>query len=308
MTTPSPLRIEKLRRAIQTAAAELRHAEWRLAQRTGPPAPGDVYAFAHASEAALEWLVVLSHPSEPDQLFVIPADEFPLAGTPDLALPRELTARPLMLRCGQGMWVSTARLAGERRVGILPDVALRLARATVADLAMGRLCGNDEQRAADLDTEYQHWLQTVEQIRERLQEAIDRGPIVLDFDRSTWAKSPDQIPLSPDVRHTLSIGGESAPAAPSGDPGLRYHPLPCPGPGRLWVMADHQGVRMLWAGTQGDPPEVRGKDRTGQLRQVRWGVTLSGPYRVTDAVFPWADGRVEMTVGGDPPRTVTIRR
>lgn len=314
MTTPSPLHAEKMRRAIQTAAAELRHAEWRLAQRTGPPAPGDVYAFAHKFDAALEWLVVLPHPSEPDQFFVIPADDFPQAGTPDLVLTRELTSRPLTLRCGQGMWVSTARLAGERRVGVLPDEALRQARAMIADLALGRLCGTEEQRAADMDSEYQSWLQTVEHVRERMQEAIDRGPILLIFDRNAWAKSPVPTPPTPEPRprRSMAQGGEPAPrrdsAQPAPDAGPCYHPLPCPGPGRLWVMADDQGVRVLWAGEQGEPPTLRAKDRAGHARPARWDALPQGSFRVSGTVSPWIDGQVELSLGSSPSRKVTIRR
>src|ERR1700736_3402209 len=98
MTTPA--REERLRRAIAEAAARLARSEGRLSGRTGPPAPGDLYVFPLEGDAAPEWLVVREHPADRDVLFLVPADGFPLAGTPDVELAEESGGRPLTARCG----------------------------------------------------------------------------------------------------------------------------------------------------------------------------------------------------------------
>ncbi len=138
---------------------------------TRPPTePGDLYVFPPGGAAALEWLVVRPHPDDAGLLFVVPVDDYPRAGTPDVALAAEVAGRPRAARCGQGLWIAADRFEERHRAGRLADEALRLVRQKLADLARGRITSSDEQRAADDDSDYAGWMEDVEAARQRLEE------------------------------------------------------------------------------------------------------------------------------------------
>src|SRR4051812_7005429 len=107
----TPPREERLRQACAAAAERLARSREQAGPRAGPPGPGDLYVFPLDVEAALEWLVVLEHPDDRGLLLAVPADDFPLAGTPDVAVAREQAGRPLTVRCGEGLWLSAAHFA-----------------------------------------------------------------------------------------------------------------------------------------------------------------------------------------------------
>ena len=71
-----------------------------VSDRSNPATPGDLYVFTIAMDAAVEWLVVQEHPDDSDHLLMVPADDFPLAGTSNVVLPHDLVGRPLTARCG----------------------------------------------------------------------------------------------------------------------------------------------------------------------------------------------------------------
>jgi hypothetical protein len=138
------------------------------------PAPGDLYVFGPEAEGALRWLVVREHPDDPSLLFLVPADDSPLAGTPDVPLPRDLVSGPRTVRCGEGVWASAVQLRPDFRAGSVPAEALRLVRQKVADLARGRVTATEEQRRTDYDPAYEDRLAQVARAREQLQAEMDR--------------------------------------------------------------------------------------------------------------------------------------
>src|SRR5262245_3844201 len=85
-TMNRPSREERLRQAVADATARLAELRRRAGACTGPPAPGDLYVLRGLSRVALEWLVVRAHPEQTDQLFLVPVDASPQAGTPDVPL------------------------------------------------------------------------------------------------------------------------------------------------------------------------------------------------------------------------------
>src|SRR5439155_18769106 len=122
-------------KALAAALETLEQTREQAKARSGPPAPGDLYVFRLQSAVAVEWVFVLAHPEQPGQVFVVPLDDAPLAGTPDVRLPAELVNRPLTARCGQGTWVPVGWLDPRLRVGAVGAEAHHLVRQSVADLA-----------------------------------------------------------------------------------------------------------------------------------------------------------------------------
>src|SRR5262245_36397502 len=86
--------VDRIRIAIADAAEKLARQLLDVVGRD-TPAPGDLYVFDAGEDVGLEWLVVRFHPDDPGLLLLVPADDFPLIGTPDVTLPRELVDRPL---------------------------------------------------------------------------------------------------------------------------------------------------------------------------------------------------------------------
>src|SRR4051794_948888 len=117
MTTPTPA--ERIRAALADASDSLRQQSLPEPGATAPT-PGELFVFDTREEFALEWLLVRFHPDDPRFALLAPADDFPLVGTPDLALPRELVARPLIVRCGETDWFPVALCSASQRVGMVP--------------------------------------------------------------------------------------------------------------------------------------------------------------------------------------------
>jgi hypothetical protein len=144
-----------------------------LAEGVAAPGPGDLYRFHLGTDAAPEWLVVRTHPDDPQLLLAVPVDDFPLAGVPDIVLPPELLPRPLTARCGQGQWVPAGHLVPPQRVGVVPAAVVQMVRRKVADLARGQVSASEEQQGTDLDPEYGAWMAQVEEARERLRNHVN---------------------------------------------------------------------------------------------------------------------------------------
>jgi hypothetical protein len=309
MTTPS--RPERLRQAITAAAQNLAGARALAAQRSGPPAPGDLYLFRLGEGAALEWLVVREHPDDPGLLLMVPADDFPLAGTPDVKVPDELAHRPLSVRCGQGLWLPARQLEPHLRVGSLAAEALRQVRQKLAELARGQAAGTEEQRQTDLDPEYEDWLGEVELMRQRLQEQADQaGRVVLFSDLSR--QPPPELATEPQLALAAEPGDELlkglAEALAGATATVRYHEVALGGSGKLFLLADSEGVRAVWVGAATAAPALEGQQAPGQFRSVRWQAGPEGRLHRGEPLFPWIDQQVVFRAGTAPPQTVIIQR
>jgi hypothetical protein len=116
----------------------------------------------------LQWAVVLVHPDRPDVIYVVPADYFPMTGTPDVAVPEEALFGPLALRCGLGFWAGRVAFASATRTGFLDETALHAARKTLADLAAGQLDGDLLTGETDDDPDYEEHIAWLAPVVERV--------------------------------------------------------------------------------------------------------------------------------------------
>ena len=224
-------RMDRLRRAMAEAAEALAQEPAISFDPSRPPTPGDLYVFDSAGDAALEWLIVREHPDDPDLLLVAPADDFPLAGTPDVGLPRELIRRPLTARCGEALWLPQDACALRLRVGTVPKEALSLVRRKLADLFQGQASGSDDQRQSDIDPEYENWMGWVERSRELLQCRADRTPIDLG-QVIPFAQLASRPPAELESDRPMRVAAESGSPLMAdlnqsqAAPDVRYHEVP----------------------------------------------------------------------------------
>jgi hypothetical protein len=308
-------RLDDLRRAVAEAAEALARETAHGGDQSASPSVGDLYVFDLAVDAAIEWLVVREHPDDPGLLLMVPADDFPLAGTPDVALPHDLIGRPFTLRCGEGLWLPRSLCLPRLRVGTVPDEGVRAIRRKLAELVRGQAVGSDDQRSVDVDPEYETWIDLVAQARELLQRRADPAPaekrdLVIRFDQLT-----NRLPAE------LRSDRPYALAAESGGPlhsalsqavtaiDVRYHEVAFGSDGKLILMAEENGVRGVWTTSCAlSPPRLLGLDQAGGPREASWREGPEHRLRRAEPRFPWVDDRVVLEIDSEPPQRLIIQR
>jgi hypothetical protein len=294
------IREERLMQAMMAAAERVKVARQRAAGRSGPAAPGDVYALRGLGLDDLGWLVVRSHAEQPNQLFAVPVDDNPQWGTPDVPLPGEQVAR-----CGEGAWVSAELLPDQQRVDVVPEELLHQVRAGVAALAAGEFNGDPERRAADDDPNYQRWMRRVGRAREKLEQRADSPGQVLSF--LAFREAPPEYAAQTPLALAAKTGGlteEMEAAGREADRQVRYHRLSGIEQGLL-LAANEYGLMLTWEGREDDRPAVRVRGADGKTRKLTWRPGEGErPLFVTE-LLRWNNGGLVLRVGKEK---VTIRR
>jgi hypothetical protein len=306
MATPGPA--ERIRTAIADAAARLAQQPIRTNDRD-EPAPGDLYVFDVGEDIGLEWLVVRFHPDDPGLLLLAPADDFPFAGTPDITLPHDLVNRLLTVRCGETDWFPADFCTPRLRVGTVPEPALRLVRQRLADLARGRAIPTADG-SIDLDPEYEEWIDEVSQSRVALltrANAPRSEPRTVVPLATLSMTPPAQLASTPEFSLAADTGSELFAAlneALTKPDDVRYHEVPDIPDGKLFLVADHLGVRCVWEGPSEVAPQI---SAVGEKTPAEWCPSPEGQLHQTEAVFPWVDGQAVLVIGTVPPQTLAIQ-
>jgi hypothetical protein len=252
---------------------------------------------------------VQPHPDHPDLLFAVPADDFPLAGSTDVAVRASPQCPGLNLRCGQGIWIRADDLERTGRLGSVDPEAITAARRVLAALARGNI---DESPAAleiEADPEYQHWIREVEQVRAGFVEWLNDSPTLR---LSDFGAERPHIPFARrDELMAATSGGLLGEVADLlsqllGDRPT-FHPVPITGPGDFHLRATQDGVGAVWIGTEGKPPLFRAQRSDGSLLKAKWRV-VDAMCQETTEPFPWDDDRVILQIGPRNGRSVTVRR
>lgn len=131
------------------------------AERARPARAGDLYALPPTARWPVEWVVIGPAIGEPGRLLAVPADDHPLAGSGDVAIPEQAPCGPLTVRCRFAVHLPAGDLAPAARSGLLgPEATAEVVR-TCADLEAGRLVASDEQEEIESSPEYRHWIAEV---------------------------------------------------------------------------------------------------------------------------------------------------
>jgi len=201
-------RLRMLQEAWAESYEKSRRLDKLLASRGSSIEPGDLIHVAYPSDSEIWWAVLRVHAEDPDLLLCVPADVFPLVGTPDVGVPASAASGPLSLRCGSSSWIPRGRLlpAG-RRVGVLEEWHLDRANDKMDEVLRGRLTGSPEQQEADADIELEEWMLALDVIQGAVMEAVMdfacEEPETAAFPRRTALRelaarfvSPFELPLA----------------------------------------------------------------------------------------------------------------
>ena len=166
-----------IRGCIAAAQAKAQRRQRLVESRKGAPQPGDLFQSPVAAADVL-WAVIQSDTEDNQRLFLVPADDHPLAGITDVAVPRDEVCGPLVLRCGSGVWFPADQLNTDSRVGALAERFVRDARKKLAQMIRGTLIGSSREREAETDPEYEYWTERVAAVRQQLVDwLMDRGMV-----------------------------------------------------------------------------------------------------------------------------------
>lgn len=117
------------------------------------PQPGAIM-LVNDTDPTFFWVGLTWHRDAPEMLFCVPADEFPLAGSPDIAVDKKLASFEMTLRCGHALWFTPPLLERVEVVAKVDATVLEEALDLVAQLIDGTVISTDVDEIAELDAWY----------------------------------------------------------------------------------------------------------------------------------------------------------
>lgn len=312
-------RLEEIRQATAAAVAGHRaRLEQVASQASRPAGPGDVYLFPGRFANDLVWVVVGSHPDQP-LLFAVPADGHPLVGLTDIEVAASKAHDRLALRCGYGLWIHRDEFRSDWRVATLEGRYVRRAQQKMKEIAGGNLLGSASQRESEANPDYEEWLAEVEADADRLANALRTREETLTAQDFTQAKI---LSLSEGEVESRDAEPQYALAAASSGPLARLYeaiqlepenappakPVDYLYPGSLFLVLERDGVAVVYAPQDGQPPPVLHGIEGAKETQASWVPT---PRRSAwRASFGWgAEGRVRLRFGhAEHSREITVQK
>jgi hypothetical protein len=285
-------------KSITDACLEMINQQWKRKQELQlfdrAVEVGDLYEFNLELPEFVLWAVVRRHKSNPDQLYVVPADQNPLAGSTD-ALTEE-TGRDLTLRCGLGLWLSQELVAEGQLVGILDDSAIREAQMRLSDLVSGKVTALPDQSDTDFLPEYEQWIDRMALAPSILAELFQL--VVLP---STQRKT--LVFASPPRALAAHGSDDLVEALENAGPRLLVSEILCGGLGTLIAVRRNDQVELRFLPRTGiqEPPQLE-VVRNNMREPITW--SQDGHVFVTQLLVPtvvvWPKHGVEFEISSPP--------
>jgi len=289
----SPEQEERLAEAIIKAKAKFEKSISLLEKRPPGPIPGDLFWFEVDGRLSF-WAVIIEHPEDPELLYTVPADKFPLIGSCDVLIPTEALFGPLSVRAGYGIWLRSGFLKREgHRFGFLEKEFLKAVHSKIAELVVGEIQASEEQMEIDDDPGYILQLMEIEQLVNVVEKkAISfiqespKKPIVItikekktdEVDRlETLRLAASTQDLQSDIKKiksSIKIGakkyriklkypGKLYLVDHKGKIKLQYFPIKKGSPPTLFVFEGKKPVQVLWKKSQIDNSYI-------SIKSLKW--------------------------------------
>ena len=186
--------LDKVRHFTAEINQKQAQLEEKLSHLPKQPQLGDIFLFDNPKTMGLQWAIVDSHIKDKNWWLTVPADDYPLVGSTDIAISKKALCSPLTLRFGQnqGLWIHKRDFDINSRVGVLEEWDQERAFDKVEQIRSGKIKNSALQAETDIDPEYAEWMATVNQGQQALiQEdssvlALPRSPILMPL--SQWFK------------------------------------------------------------------------------------------------------------------------
>lgn len=160
--------LERIRKATVEACKKLEANRKILeSQKDRGLESGDVYLFENATDG-FTWMIVREHLDDPDLFLVVPVDDHPLVGLPDVAF----AGGPDVARCGYSTHIHKDQFRSDLRVKILEKVYVERVRKTLHTMIVGQMDGTQSQWEANANPDYWEWENLVEDAVIQLQKSI----------------------------------------------------------------------------------------------------------------------------------------
>jgi len=291
---------DDLKTQLADAIQRSTEVERRVAEATDKVSHGDLFLFQKVVPG-IEWAVILSHPDDDQLWFVVPADQNPMVGTWDIAVPSLAECGPLTLRCAVGLWVHADDFDLEFRSGFIESKYIDAARGRLSQM----VSGNDVfvVETIDADPDYEEWHSEIRATVELLERAIQESESVAekntvrfsDFDQDWTARVAKQIQRGPTALAADSGGLASGPKEPF--PTVSGKCLEVDVPGDVVVVQEGSGCRLQYFPESGeDPPTVEVSFESGEPATVQWRKTPDG-FESQEPLTVIA--RIELIFGAD---------
>ncbi len=186
--------LDKVRRFTAEINQKQAQLDEKLSHFPKQPQLGDIFIFDNPKTMGLQWVIVDSHVKEKNWWLTVPADDYPLVGSTDIAISKKSLCSPLTLRFGenQGLWIHKRDFDINSRVGFLEEWDQERAFEKVEQIRAGKIKNTASQAETDIDPEYEEWMAIVTQGQQALMQeessvlALPRSPISLPL--SQWFK------------------------------------------------------------------------------------------------------------------------
>lgn len=188
---------------LWTATAEAAREAKVLRFRPDPsPCPGDTYVFYETAEYPVEWTIVERDPSDVRRLLVVPLDDYPQIGSPDVGLQAREPGRVAHIRCDRDIWLDASRFSTELRTGELPAESVVEILQKRQAITAGTLASSLLEEKVDGDPEYRRWK---DETLTNAVSALEKPVTVLDEpvpSKKPWGKA---LALAATVLMTMSV-------------------------------------------------------------------------------------------------------
>ena len=277
---------EELRQLLQHGLQEYAAKKTIWDRAPAAVTPGDLFFFRTTDAVPVKWCVIFAHSRDPRLWFVVPADDFSLVGTRDVAVPPEADEGPLNLRCACGLWVHDEDLDISLRVGHLHFDYIEQVRDHLSRMLENDLPTVESLLDVDDDPDYLEWIEqlaeAVTALEDQLHE-VHNGPDVITISAATAVQNWDESVPGYQLEHVLAADS-GTPEIETGPPppGLR---VPFQGPGDLFAMVYEQGIVLqLFHVDAASLPRLIVDQASAQ--PIEW---RKQPNWLSSSLIPWSD-------------------
>jgi len=303
----SPKQEKRLVEGIIKAKAKFEKSISLLEKRPPGPITGDLFWFEIDGRLSF-WAVIIKHPEDPELLYTVPADNFPLIGSRDILVPTEAYWGPLSVRVGYGIWLKKEFLKREgHRFGFLEEEFLKAVHSKIAELVGGEIKATKEQMEIDNDPSYILWMIETEQLVNTVEEKAksfipesQKKPKVIYFDVRSKIEPElfpkgnisylDSISLAAStqdlqsdikkIKSSMKIGAEKYRVKlkypgklyivnHKGKIKLQYFPTKKSFPPKLFIFEGKKPVEVLWKRSQIDNSYISRKSLKWQKNEIK---------------------------------------